>query len=600
MELVYLWVEEYKNIHRQGFNFSSRFECRFYDEYDEDGKLKDKCELVICDKEKDKSLDENTKKCNECKNSNYLKNFFANNINITAIVGKNGSGKSSLIKLIFLLVFTKKYNMDENPVYDNSIIEAIRPFIDKELFLIVYHANKYKKISMHAFINNLVVKFPDTKDVIVGKTRDIPICKVEAYEELNQSKLDFFSVHFNYMIDTLFDGEEDKWIKEIYHKADSYDTPLLLEPYKNNNKREVIDLDIIEYLNNQNALRFYHELTSNTKITNFFNPNKIFISIAHRNFDWVNLTNKDFECLQDCSYFIAYKFFQLYENNNTFLGLRENNKTKICIICTEIKKLYEHKEYMKLSYLYIALKVLTSNRRLFNNDEYKKIHNWANTLKSSENLLDFKDTLILSNLISNDASSYEVLKIQVTINFLENKIFENKKFLDTIEKKVALDEVSSILEFIPPWINIVWYEDNKSMKSLSSGEKSFFTFLINLMYQVQNINNEPKYNTMNLFLDETELGFHPQWHKEYLNNILEALNKINKKKINIIFATHSPFLISDLPKENVMFLQDGKQDKGVDHKQTFGANIHTLLSDGFFMEGGLMGEFAKGKIEEDY
>jgi len=29
MELVYLWVEEYKNIYRQGFNFSHRFECEF-------------------------------------------------------------------------------------------------------------------------------------------------------------------------------------------------------------------------------------------------------------------------------------------------------------------------------------------------------------------------------------------------------------------------------------------------------------------------------------------------------------------------------------------------------------------------------------------
>ena len=33
-------------------------------------------------------------------------------------------------------------------------------------------------------------------------------------------------------------------------------------------------------------------------------------------------------------------------------------------------------------------------------------------------------------------------------------------------------------------------------------------------------------------------------------------------------------------------------------QQTFGANIHTLLSDSFFMEDGLMGEFAKGKITE--
>ena len=32
--------------------------------------------------------------------------------------------------------------------------------------------------------------------------------------------------------------------------------------------------------------------------------------------------------------------------------------------------------------------------------------------------------------------------------------------------------------------------------------------------------------------------------------------------------------------------------------ETFGANIHTLLSDGFFMSDGIMGEFAKNKINE--
>ena len=36
----------------------------------------------------------------------------------------------------------------------------------------------------------------------------------------------------------------------------------------------------------------------------------------------------------------------------------------------------------------------------------------------------------------------------------------------------------------------------------------------------------------------------------------------------------------------------------IELNQTFGANIHTLLSHGFFMEGGLMGEFAKNKITE--
>ena len=70
------------------------------------------------------------------------------------------------------------------------------------------------------------------------------------------------------------------------------------------------------------------------------------------------------------------------------------------------------------------------------------------------------------------------------------------------------------------------------------------------------------------------------------------------EKYHLIFATHSPFIISDLPKENIIFLEKGKQVYPFeDGKQTFGANIHTLLSHGFFMKDGLMGEFAKDKIK---
>ena len=29
MELVYLWVDKYKNIDKQGFNFSPRFRCEY-------------------------------------------------------------------------------------------------------------------------------------------------------------------------------------------------------------------------------------------------------------------------------------------------------------------------------------------------------------------------------------------------------------------------------------------------------------------------------------------------------------------------------------------------------------------------------------------
>ena len=86
---------------------------------------------------------------------------------------------------------------------------------------------------------------------------------------------------------------------------------------------------------------------------------------------------------------------------------------------------------------------------------------------------------------------------------------------------------------------------------------------------------------------------------------------MQNKKIHIIFSSHSPFILSDIPKENVIFLEKYKKDEDRNQKEgncknatkdielkTFGANIHTLLSNGFFMSDGLMGEFAKSKINE--
>ena len=129
MELVYLWVEKYKNIEKQGFNFSPRFRCEFKDEYekyiDTDGKekekLKDNCELIVNG------------------NKDYV-TIFPDNINITAIVGENGSGKSSILSVLIDL-FTETYTsyLDEEK-YRNYI--AIYKYQEK------YHYLKsiYKKI----------------------------------------------------------------------------------------------------------------------------------------------------------------------------------------------------------------------------------------------------------------------------------------------------------------------------------------------------------------------------------------------------------------------------------------------------------------------
>ena len=107
-----------------------------------------------------------------------------------------------------------------------------------------------------------------------------------------------------------------------------------------------------------------------------------------------------------------------------------------------------------------------------------------------------------------------------------------------------------------------------------------------------------------VFIDEFEIGLHPNWQKNIIKYIFDFFKNFHIK-INFLIITHSPFLLSDIPKQNIIFLEKDKTtgnckvvDGLKDKKQTFGANIHTLLSDGFFMNDGLMGEFAKGKINE--
>ena len=71
-------------------------------------------------------------------------------------------------------------------------------------------------------------------------------------------------------------------------------------------------------------------------------------------------------------------------------------------------------------------------------------------------------------------------------------------------------------------------------------------------------------------------------------------------EIEIIFTTHSPILLGDMPKGNVIYLteESGKiQAKRNFSKNTFGQNIYVLFQDSFFLDDPL-GQFASGKLQE--
>jgi predicted ATP-binding protein involved in virulence len=114
-----------------------------------------------------------------------------------------------------------------------------------------------------------------------------------------------------------------------------------------------------------------------------------------------------------------------------------------------------------------------------------------------------------------------------------------------------------------------------------------------------------KYKNFNIVLDEIELCFHPEYQKEFVNKLIGYLSRMTGKEeekekyfFNIILATHSPFILSDIPNCNIMYLEEGKQVNDKIHVEPFGANIHDILKQSFFLENGFIGEFAQRKIDE--
>ena len=65
--------------------------------------------------------------------------------------------------------------------------------------------------------------------------------------------------------------------------------------------------------------------------------------------------------------------------------------------------------------------------------------------------------------------------------------------------------------------------------------------------------------------------------------------------INILIATHSPFVLSDVPLSNTLYLDDGVVVKK--SKETFCGNIHEMLGENFFLKYSI-GNVARKNVEE--
>ena len=128
--------------------------------------------------------------------------------------------------------------------------------------------------------------------------------------------------------------------------------------------------------------------------------------------------------------------------------------------------------------------------------------------------------------------------------------------------------------------------------------------LFNLKTNWQNGNEKDpsmKYQNVFMIFDEMELYFHPKYQTMLVERLLRCIKSMGLentfKGIHILFSTHSPFILSDIPMQNIMGIAKGKPAELKNIKDTFCANVYDILASGFFMKR-FVGEFAERKLDE--
>jgi len=532
MELLYVWIEDYKNIHHQGFNFSPRYRFEF--------------------ENKELTCEEN--------NDALPVNFFGENIaNVTAIVGQNGSGKTNLIKATniffeYLLSQGNEKFTGENGLSNEFLIvilENRKPTIYTNIDKIVYQKENLYEGRTITKINSVILsnalyyfdfKFKEVKDLTTYRLITDELTDTEKVDKFFQdefkrqwllSKVDIkmpFEIpkYINFLFITKFKArlkEELKFIEEIvrHTQNDENEIPVKL----------LFLIRIVYYIHS--VLGRHHTKFKDTLNITRIQKGKDLIDDFHK---------KIINILIEINTKIKEKYFGQKKTED-----EQINFEKVKIFLEEIPKFDS----------------------LFYKDGKKEKGPVMVKLDESEFKLEIKREDIASK----------------QIDFIE-------KFIEAFDVPVQ-----PVFEFQWP--------------GLSSGQLAFFNVFARF-YSVKA--NLEKGKGIIIFIDEGELYFHPQWQKQFINYILDGLINIYEgQRIQLIITSHSPFIISDLPKENIIFLKKGNKGErlsdGTDaegkcivvdglksKEKTFAANIHTLLSDSFFLEGGLIGEFASGKIKD--
>ncbi|WP_316753860.1 AAA family ATPase [Pedobacter gandavensis] len=507
------------------------------------------------------------------------------NINISAIVGKNGSGKSTIVELFFRSV----YNMTNGQNFPNTRFEPLK----KLNVALYYFTDRFYRLEIRADKTSL---FEYDEETLLPK----PPVK-------NQKIPDFFysiAVNYSHYAYNHNDLDELNWLDPLFHKNDGYQTPLVINPMRtdgnidiNTENHLVVSRLIANFILPESSARF-----SFRDVSNNLTAYKLKLTL--------NKSKKDKDLWQTRS-----KSSQ--EPDVIRIDDFTDQRVKILdMLNVHYPFKWEHLEgEYEIVLDYILYKLASICLKYTDYIDYfsKKKKRFDSDL-----LPKFIQTLM-------EDHSHITFKLRQALNFLlfQNLPLKDQEItLDALQKELKRmrgkypERDLQLIEIVPPPIfSIEIMLKPKSgdgedihFKKLSSGEKQLTFSVSSILYHLVNINsvqatdNRVKYRFVNIVLEEIELYFHPEMQRQYISYILESIRKVRLKDIrgiNFCFVTHSPFILSDIPHTNIMFLTESGKIAGKNLTfKTFGANIHDLMKQSFFLENGTMGEFAKNKIQD--